>query len=467
MDETTLPFSFLYERGYYVESAEVEDVFARTLANHRLPQMQKIAEPKYMFFSTMRCNLTCSYCWQVQEHGANRQRTAIMTNKMIEAAFRFIDSDLKRRGKCTGTVSLFGGEPLIDQPDCHSAVRFICEQARQRNLNLHFTTNGKHLAKYRDEVETYRPSIQITVDGFHLKDGVLILSRAQQMLPGLYEELRYLANLGQSQLYVRFLVSHDTIDQFVRYADYVFSDEAFSSSFVLGVAPIQNKSSKISMDISPKFEILTKLLDALHGRIYTSRLAFTDWKSLHLFDYIRMGKNLLPPANFFNCEAQTHLVCFGLDGLLYACYEAGGDSHFAVGQYFSEANTRIRPTVNNLESSFRSPCDTLHIDSQQPQLVSTDIAARPLSNDSHLLGVILDNEHLDQYRSRTAFSIPQCSQCALSPICGGGCQVRAMKRHGSYNFPYCDYLQEEVHQTMINWEKISCMLLPLQSETEE
>lgn len=465
-DETTPPFSFLHERGYYVESAEVEDIFARALAKHRLLQAQRTAEPKYMFFSTLRCNLTCSYCWQVLEHGADRQRTAIMTDKMIEAAFRYIDIDLKRRRMLTGTVSLFGGEPLIDRADSRAALRSICEQARQRHLHLHFTTNGKNLARYRNEVETFRPSIQVTVDGFHLDGNAPTLSRAQQRLPGLHEELRYLASRGLFQLYVRFLVSCDTIDQFVSYADEVHSDEAFSSSFVLGVAPIQNKSSTISMDVSPKFEILTTLLNALHGRTYTSRLAFTDWRSLYLFNYMRMGENLLPPANFYHCEAQTHLLCFGSDGLLYTCYEACGDTQFAVGQYFSEADPNVPPTDSNPELSYRGPCSYFHVDPQQPQAVP-DIARGSASIDSDLSSVKFDDEHLNQFRARTAFSIPQCSQCAMSPICGGGCQVKAMKKYGSNTLPYCDHLHEEVRQTMRNWEEISRMLLPIQSVAEE
>jgi uncharacterized protein len=400
----------LIERGYYVEAPDVELAYARIIGDRAKTEALESESTKYMFGLTLRCNLTCSYCWQVLEHGKSRQKTALMSDEIVEAAFKYIDDDMHHRSKTSAFVSLFGGEPLIDAPNFHALVNAIGERALRRGLQLHFTTNGRQLAKYREETRRYRPSIQVTVDGVSIENGKVTLLRAGQPLKGLYETIEdVVAKKETSGFFLRFLLDPDGVDAFVGLADAVFANPAFAENFYLAVAPLQNKTGYDDAAIPAKFVALQRLIEALSSRSYSSRICYVDWRSLNLFAGLRQGVDYLPPPAFYHCEANIDLTCFDQDGKLYACYEAIGDEELSVGRFW--------PTVE------------------------------------------IDRAHLDKYRLRSAFSMPECSECAMSPICGGGCEVRGYKHSGDYLKPYCDDLHAEASFVLQNWTQVSQVLI--------
>jgi len=394
----------LVDRGYYVESAEVEDAIARLVAKQAKQRALQSAEAKYMFALSLKCNLACSYCWQVIEQGNKRQRTPLMTEEMVEAAFRFIDHDMTERHKSTAFISLFGGEPLIDRPDFHELVKKIGDRTKARGLHLHFTTNGKHLRKFEDEIRRYSPSIQVTVDGAEFAADGPLLMRANQKLHGLYETILDVAGRLRSRVFLRYLLSDGNVGAFVQLADDIFERQAANDGLTLAVAPLQNKSSGTDNTVPPKFRLLSILFDALDDRWYSHRISYIDWRSLNLFSGFRAGEDLLPSAGFYHCEANLDLTCFDQSGALYACYEGIGDPQFAVGAYW--------PTIQ------------------------------------------IDQDHLEKYRGRSAFSMPQCTSCPVSPICGGGCEVRGYKKNGTYMHPYCDDLHAETSMVLREWPRV-------------
>jgi uncharacterized protein len=404
----------LIDRGYYVESAEVEDAVARIVGRRAKEQALKSSEVKYMFALTLKCNLSCSYCWQVIEHGNKRQRTPLMTEDMVEAAFRFIDHDMKERNKSAAFISLFGGEPLIDRPEFHQLVKSIGDRTKARGLHLHFTTNGRQLRAFEAEVRRYAPSMQVTVDGVEFTDGRPVLTRAGQKLHGLYESILDFADRLHARIFLRFLLNESTVQSFVGLADVILARTDLKDALTLAVAPLQNKSSEIDSAIPPKFRVLSGLFDALKDRDYAHRISYVDWRSLNLFSGFRLGEDVLPSAGFYHCEANLDLTCFDQNGALYACYEGIGDPQFAVGSYWPK--------------------------------------------------IQLDQDHLDQYRKRSAFSMPECTSCAMSPICGGGCEVRGYKKNGTYMHPYCDDLHAEASMVLRDWPRVFHLLTGTQHD---
>ena len=248
--------------------------------------------------------------------------------------------------------------------------------------------------------------MQITIDGIERDaDGTLTLMRAGQRLGGLFQLLGEFARTGATTgVYLRFLVAPETVDDFVVLADAVFADEAVATGLSLACAPLQNKAAQIDPAIPEKYRILDMLANALEDRPYAPRIGYIDWRSLNLFSGLRRGEDMLPAPMFFHCEANIDLTCFDQDGRLYACYEAIGDQAMSVGRFWPE--------------------------------------------------VAIDRDHLSQYRDRSAFTMEQCSDCSVSPICGGGCEVRGSKRTGSYSLPYCDDLHAETAMVMRNWQRI-------------
>ncbi len=398
----------LVERGYYVGSREVEDACARLVAKRAKERALLQGMPKYMFGLTLKCNLACGYCWQVQEHGEKRQDTELMSDEMVASAFAYIDRDMARRGKKRAFISLFGGEPLIDRPDFRRLVRKVGEESRARGLHVHFTTNGKDLAAFREEISLFRPSIQVTVDGVEFDEGKVVLMRDNQRLTGVYETLMDIAAAGSGSLFLRFLLHAGAVDSFVALAEDVYASGKLDQNFQLAVAPVQNKSDLIDPRIPPKFRVLAALMRGLKGKSYAPKIAYLDWRSLNVFNDLRGGDDMLPDPMFFHCEANVDLTCFDHNGLLYACYEAIGEPDLAIGKYHPD--------------------------------------------------VEIDEKHLSEYRDRSAFSMPECADCSVSPICGGGCEVRGIKKNGTYMHPYCDSLHAETKLVLRQWREVSQLL---------
>lgn len=394
---------FLLDRGYFVEDRALEDAVARRYAVLKKQKSRERAQPKYMFALTLRCNLSCSYCWQVQEQRKERQSTGTMDAERVDAAFRYIAEDLKLQRRSDAFISLFGGEPLLDTAHHHTLVDLIGERCLANSYHLHFTTNGRQLAAFTTEVERFRPSIQVTVDGFRRRtDGRLALMRADQELPNLYDTLVSFAADYGIQIFLRFLATTASCDEFIDLGDRLYGDAA--STIQLAVAPIQNKSRMRLDGVSEKYVVLERLIDKLNGRAYASRISYVDWRSLNILANLRNGVDTMPDAVFHHCEANVNLTCFDYDGRIFACYEGIGNSSYAVGTYHPE--------------------------------------------------VSIDRAHLARYRDRDAFTMEQCSTCANSPICGGGCEVRAEKKTGSYDNPFCDGLHSEMAQVLRNWRTV-------------
>lgn len=405
LDQNREDDAALISHGYYVRSLEHEDAAARYIGTRAKAKAVESDVAKYMFGLTLRCNLACSYCWQVQEFKSARQKTSIMSDDLVDAAFRYIVTDMRESAKTRGVVSLFGGEPLIDRPQFHNLVDRIGSRAMEQGLGVHFTTNGRSLHKFLDELERYKPSIQVTVDGAQVRDGKLTLMRANQPLPGLLELMLEIAERGlTSGAFLRFLAEERTIPEFIALSDDIYARGQLSGlPFSLGVAPLQNKSAESSEYVA-KHLILSSLLTVLAARDYAHHIEFVDWRSLNLLQNLRQGSETLPLPAFYHCEANTDLTCFDQDGYVYACYEAMGDHDMSVGQYWPD--------------------------------------------------VRIDQKHLAEYRGRSAFTMEQCTECPVSPICGGGCEVRGHKHNGAYNLPYCDDLHEETAYLMKNWGTI-------------
>ncbi len=52
------------------------------------------------------------------------------------------------------------------------------------------------------------------------------------------------------------------------------------------------------------------------------------------------------------------------------------------------------------------------------------------------------NDRFHEYRVRDPLSFPECRECALLPLCGGGCPNSAFQAHGSYDHAWCSNTRE-------------------------
>lgn len=76
-----------------------------------------------------RCNLKCSYCYQLKEHCNDK-----------EMSYEIIDTFLERYNKLKGshTINFFGGEPLLYA----DKIKYIMDRVDKDRTSLSISTNG-------------------------------------------------------------------------------------------------------------------------------------------------------------------------------------------------------------------------------------------------------------------------------------------------------------------------------------
>ncbi|MEW5727965.1 MAG: SPASM domain-containing protein [Pseudomonadota bacterium] len=397
--------ALLADNGYYVESTEAEAMVARALARRRRTEAPAEAEPKYVLALTMACNLACAYCWQAIDLGPARNEGPAINEERLDAALSFIAADMARRGKASGTLSLFGGEPFIS-PASASLLDAIAARA-PAGLRLHAATNGKLLHHFAPRLTELNVSIQVTIDG--LEDGPggePVATRAGQPLPRLLPTLRALSRDLDAGCFLRFLVTPATLPHFLRLAELVHGD-GWGPHLRLGVAPVQAKAAGARAAAS-KTDMLARVVTAMAGRAYRHHVDYMDWRGLSLLRHLRMGEDRLPYPSFSHCEANNGLLGLGPDGLVHACYEGIGEEAFAIGRYWPD------PAI--------------------------------------------DGRRHAEYLERSAFTVKGCEACAAAPLCGGGCQVRGRKRNGAFDAPHCDEALDQMAYVLRNWSSVMDML---------
>lgn len=104
------------------------------------PDPRKVQPTGILIMVTQTCNLACAYCYA--GGGTYGGKTKLMSE---ESALRAIDMMLRRApGQKDFTVTLFGGEPLLNFPLVRRIVGYCDQLASDREVRFHFsmTTNG-------------------------------------------------------------------------------------------------------------------------------------------------------------------------------------------------------------------------------------------------------------------------------------------------------------------------------------
>jgi len=103
--------------------------------------------------------------------------------------------------------------------------------------------------------------------------------------------------------------------------------------------------------------------------------------------------------NFYYCEAtSTGLYVFGADGLLYPCGEAAGNPSFSIGRFL--------PTLK------------------------------------------INEEKFSCWQDHSIVKIPECHECSIALLCGGGggCRYEAMRISEKSRKALCDTRKKQVEK---------------------
>lgn len=269
---------------------------------------------KAALFVTDRCNLRCTYCYEQANGG--RSIDPSLASKAIQY--------LLSRASSSFSLTLFGGEPLVNRSLLETLMDSALEQAEALGKKISFliNTNGTLLTpEIISMLEAHRVFIVLSLDGdrathdFHRRraDGGSSYELVEK-------NLRHI--LGYRALHVRMTVTPDTVFK-------LHSNVQFIKSLgfrTLGMA--LNRDSDLwnegaVSELSHQYDLLTDWYIDLVKSGEHFRIVDID---LFLAKGSRTLKKGRPP-----CSAGDGSIAIGPDGRIYPCHRFVGIEEAVLG----------------------------------------------------------------------------------------------------------------------------------------
>lgn len=389
------PFSnavtdYLSRRGYLFASRDEEREQSRQLYDAMIEFHRTSADQPILIIPTYNCNLRCSYCWQRLYH----MDSSLISREMVDHFFRVLPQIANTSRPEKVNLTVFGGEPLQEEPEQQERVVEILDRARKEGFGTSIITNGVGLEAAVPLIAGKCDAIQMTLDGppeIHRKRRPLP-RRGDSFAAG----ARGITAALEAGLSIRVRVNIDTknlphlpeladIAREMGWLDY--------RKFRLHLAPVKNHNPR-----KPTYPESQLLLDVLALRAQDERMKAFDLSGFSGIKYFNAFKDsgLFSLHRFFSCEAQINFWGFDLHGHVYPCWDSCGLEQFAVGRFYPD--------------------------------------------------VEIDEVKLAGWRRRNALDIAGCDGCVAAAHCGGGCQFIAHEHQNRFDAPSCDGLMEGYRQ---------------------
>lgn len=120
---------------------------------------------KFVVIPTYQCNLVCPYCYVERDEITGKK----MSNETLNATIKFIKKTVKNNDGKELSLTLFGGEPLMNQNSCYKLLEALILWCKKEKILFHprIYTNGTLITK--DVIEKFKKYsmsfIQITLAG--------------------------------------------------------------------------------------------------------------------------------------------------------------------------------------------------------------------------------------------------------------------------------------------------------------
>lgn len=381
---------YMLERGYlYRSKEEEEEKVAVEYVKFRTHFQQEAKQ--FLLVPTYACNLSCVYCYQ----GKLTAKSPLITQEMVDKAFEFIwqiEETNPSQGK--PFITLFGGEPLINSPRQKGIIQYIISKCHDNGYSLSAVTNGVDLIEYCDLFSGAKVGeIQVTVDGpKEVHDKRRMLRNGKGTFDRIIAGIEAIIAKGYTVNF-RVVVDRDNLESLPRLA------ELLDQKGWLDLGP-----ERFKVQLGRNYELFDRYAypEQLMTRLEMLRAVFALARQNEVMakfvqddhsgvKYIYLTGEAHPPT-FDTCPACSFEWVLDTYGDVYGCTATCGRKHLRVGNFFPEISLNM-----------------------------------PL---------------IRKWQERDVLKIPQCCNCAVSLICGGGCGALAFKEHGSIIAPNCRPIEE-------------------------
>jgi uncharacterized protein len=373
----------LSSKGYISEPSE-EDKLYRTRYLDFLDSRSK-DEIQLFFVTNYSCNFACTYCYQDEYNNPKQE----LNNEVIDSFFNYIRNEFAGRDKY---ITVFGGEPLLNNPKQKAAIGYLLKKASDEKLDISFVTNGYNLENYIDILmnKSVR-EIQVTLDGtgpVHNKRRFLKSGHGTfvEIVRGIDACIK-----NEIAVNLRMVIDKDNIDNLPDLARFAIN-KGWTKSPYFKTQIGRNYELHHCQSTPDKLFSRVSLYETIYEltREYPHILEF--YKPAYSIAKFLSENGSLPDPLFDSCPACKTEWAFDYTGQIYSCTATVGKADESLGSFY--------PSITRI------------------------------------------NEKIDEWESRDITSIPGCKTCNLQLACGGGCGSVAKNNKGSVCSPDCRPITE-------------------------
>lgn len=267
-------------------------------------------------FLTNNCNLRCKYCYEKNQHKISNMSEAV-AKASIDFLLDMIDDN------ASPTISLFGGEPLLNTDLIEFIYNYIRKQKKANNYRFSITTNGTIM---NDEIYSLLNKlgikIMLSLDGSKEKQDA---NRKFENGVGSYDKIKSnIEQYLQSDLFN--IVIRNTITKSdINYKDtYDFFKKIGFKNLISIPISTNDQIEKLSDDDISKLianckMIAEEVVNDIMGAEEILKANFFNFGQL----YRKMGDTY--------CGAGIRSIAIDTNGDIYHCHRFVGDNNYKLG----------------------------------------------------------------------------------------------------------------------------------------
>ena len=362
----------LTEKGYLVEEQDEQKLYRKKYLDF-IDSRDK-DEIQIFFVTNYSCNFACTYCYQDQYNNPRQE----LTTEIIDSFFSYVQNEFAGRKKY---ITIFGGEPLLNNPKQKELIARILKKSVESNLEVSFVTNGYSLEEYAPVLNTGNiREIQVTLDGTEaihnsrrfLKGGGMTF---EKIVRGIDACLR-----NKIDINLRMVVDKENLENLQELARFAI-DKGWTKSPYFKTQIGRNYELHHCQSSPDKLFDRISLFENLYELIKKYPHIVEFYKPAYSVTKFLSENGELPDPLFDACPACKTEWAFDYTGQIYSCTATVGKSEESLGSFYPEITRK--------------------------------------------------SAAIEQWESRDVTSIPECKSCNLQLACGGGCGSVAKNRTGS------------------------------------
>lgn len=370
-------------KGYLVDPAKEQKLYRKKYLS--FIDDRDNDEVQLFFTPWYSCNFDCSYCFQDEYTNPNEA----VKSEVIDAFFQYVDKEFSNKKKY---ITIFGGEPFLNNPRKKESIRQIIARANERTLDISVVTNGYHLVEYMDILKQARiREIQVTLDGVkQIHDTRRMLKGGKGTFDRIAEGIDLLLE-NDIPVNLRMIIDKENVHDLPEMARFAI-DRGWTQHPLFKTALGRNYELHHCQTNNARLFSRIEMYQEIYQVVKNHPEVLEFHRPAFSISKFIFENGELPNPLFDSCTGAKTEWAFDYTGKVYSCTATVGNDGDELGTFYPE--------------------------------------------------VKLDEELVEEWEERDVLSIEACTSCPVRLACGGGCAAVAKNRTGKIQSPDCRPIAE-------------------------